>query len=411
VKKRILYISYDGMTDPLGQSQVLPYLSGLQRYGYSFHIISCEKQSRFLQQRKIVEEICFRNNIQWHPLPYTKIPPVLSTLEDVLRIRKKAFQLHRQVLFDMVHCRGYIPSLVGLEMKKRAGTGFLFDMRGLWANEKVDAGSWNLKNPVYRAVYHYFKKKEKEFLEQADYTISLTHAARQEIYSWPQIDNNPVKMEVIPCCADLDFFNPRNVDQGIMKAIRAELGIAENEVILSYLGSIGSWYMLDEMLDFFCIYRQTYPGARFFFITGDKHKLIRKKAAERNIPAEKIIIRQALRSEVPGSIALSTHSVFFIRPTYSKIGSSPTKLAELMGMGVSIVSNGGIGDADEVMEKYKSGVVIKEFSTGAYKEAVEQLQHAPCKPDIIRNGASGYFSLQQGVEKYNNVYRSILLIK
>jgi hypothetical protein len=41
--KNILYIAYDGMTDPLGQSQVLPYISGLSKLGYQFTLISCEK--------------------------------------------------------------------------------------------------------------------------------------------------------------------------------------------------------------------------------------------------------------------------------------------------------------------------------------------------------------------------------
>lgn len=396
------------MTDQLGQSQVLPYLSELCRNGYSFHIISCEKQDKFLRQRKIVEEICFRNDIQWHPLPYTKVPPVLSTLKDMLMIRKKAFQLHRQQQFDMVHCRGYIPSLIGLEMKKKAGTGFLFDMRGLWANEKVDAGSWSLKNPVYQLIYRYFKKKERQFLEQADYTISLTHAARKEIYSWKHIAGNPVKMEVIPCCADLDFFNPASVNQATMAAIRAELGIREGETILSYLGSIGSWYMLDEMLDFFLVYCRAYPEARFFFITGDHHEMIRKKAAERNINPEKIIIRPALRSEVPASIAFSTHSVFFIRPTYSKISSSPTKQAELMAMGIPIISNKGIGDTAAVIEEYNSGTIVNEFSVNAYSEAVDQLQHFPFQPEAICEKTACCFSLKEGVEKYNNVYHSIL---
>lgn len=396
------------MTDPLGQSQVLPYLCELQKCGYSFHLISCEKPDKFVQQKKIIEEICLSNNIYWHPLPYTKTPPVLSTLKDLLKIRKKAFQLHQRNNFSMVHCRGYISSLIGLEMKKKWGTGFLFDMRGLWANEKVDAGSWNLKNPVYRSVYRYFKKKEKQFLEQADYTISLTHAAKEEIHSWKHIDNNPVKIEVIPCCADLDFFDPEKVDGKIKNAIKTELDIGEDETILSYLGSIGSWYMLDEMLDFFIVYCHAYPAARFFFITGDQHELIRKKASERNIDPQKIIIRPAMRKEVPSCIALSTHSVFFIRPTYSKISSSPTKQAELMGMGMPVVSNDGVGDTAAIIEKYKSGIVIKNFSNGAYKKAVEELQHFPFRPAVIREGAASYFSLKEGIEKYNKIYRTVL---
>jgi len=30
----VLYLSYDGMTDPLGGSQVLPYLVGLSKLGH-----------------------------------------------------------------------------------------------------------------------------------------------------------------------------------------------------------------------------------------------------------------------------------------------------------------------------------------------------------------------------------------
>ncbi len=45
--KQILYVSYDGMTDPLGQSQVLPYIEGLSKYGYQYTLISCEKKRIF----------------------------------------------------------------------------------------------------------------------------------------------------------------------------------------------------------------------------------------------------------------------------------------------------------------------------------------------------------------------------
>ena len=54
--KNVLYISYDGMTDPLGQSQVLPYISGLNKHGITFHLISFEKPARFKQNRDLERE-------------------------------------------------------------------------------------------------------------------------------------------------------------------------------------------------------------------------------------------------------------------------------------------------------------------------------------------------------------------
>lgn len=395
------------MTDQLGQSQVLPYLCGLQKHGYHFHLISCEKPDRFENHRGIIEAICLDNNITWHPLLYTKKPPVLSTVKDVINIGRMAKALHRQHSFSLVHCRGYISSLVGLRMKKKYDVPFLFDMRGIWADEKVDAGTWNLKNPVYKTVYNYFKKKEKQFLENADYTISLTLAAQKEIHGWKHISNNPVAMQVIPCCADLGLFNPGAVDPVIRDAIKKDTGISDGEVILSYLGSIGSWYMLDEMLDFFLVYLEKMPSARFFFITGDHHDQIRQKAALRGIAADKIIIRPARRAEVPASISLSTHSVFFIRPTYSKISSSPTKQAELMGMGIPVICNSGVGDTASIVNKYLSGITIDHFSRKDYSAAIHSLTTGVFNPETIRKGANEYFSLEHGVREYLKVYQQI----
>jgi hypothetical protein len=42
-KTRVLYISYNGMLDPLGQSQVIPYLRELSRLGVSFTLLSYER--------------------------------------------------------------------------------------------------------------------------------------------------------------------------------------------------------------------------------------------------------------------------------------------------------------------------------------------------------------------------------
>ena len=51
--KKILFISYDGMTDVLGQSQVIPYLAGLTKMGYTFTILSCDKPDKYLANKGI----------------------------------------------------------------------------------------------------------------------------------------------------------------------------------------------------------------------------------------------------------------------------------------------------------------------------------------------------------------------
>ena len=60
-EKKILYISYDGMTDPLGQSQVINYLIGLTKYGYIFHILSFEKKEKWVLTGKEIQSLLDEN--------------------------------------------------------------------------------------------------------------------------------------------------------------------------------------------------------------------------------------------------------------------------------------------------------------------------------------------------------------
>ena len=50
--EKILYISYDGMTDQLGQSQVIPYMQGLAKLGQKITILSAEKKDAFFKNEK-----------------------------------------------------------------------------------------------------------------------------------------------------------------------------------------------------------------------------------------------------------------------------------------------------------------------------------------------------------------------
>ena len=45
--RRVLFISYNGMLEPLGQTQVLPYLRKLAQRGVQFTLLSFEKRQCF----------------------------------------------------------------------------------------------------------------------------------------------------------------------------------------------------------------------------------------------------------------------------------------------------------------------------------------------------------------------------
>ncbi|MCS6823288.1 MAG: glycosyltransferase [Cytophagaceae bacterium] len=408
MNKNVLYISYDGMTDQLGQSQVIPYLQGLTKYGYTFSIISCEKKDRYEKDKDLISDILKQSRIDWYPLPYHNFPPVLSTVYDAFKIWVTAEKLHKQKKFSLIHCRSYISSLTGLAMKKKYGVPFLFDMRGFWADERVEGGLWNLKNPLYKWVYDFFKKKEKQFLEHADYTISLTQKGKEEIHTWKHINKQPVPIEVIPCCVDLELFNIHNVKEEDKKNISTQLRLSHKDFVITYLGSIGTWYMLDEMLHFFKQLTSKITDAKFLFITNEEQQLIRQAAHKIGIPDEQIIIHKASRKEVPVLLSLGKYSMFFIKPVYSKMSSSPTKQGEIMAMGIPMIVNDNIGDTTEIIRTYNAGFVLENFSTDTINEIVEQIaMRKPINHTQIREGAKKIYSLAGGVEKYAGVYQLI----
>ena len=402
-KKQVLYISYDGMTDFLGQSQVLPYLAGLSKLGYHFHLISFEKPDRFKKFRGDIQSLCDTHHISWYPLSYTKKPPLLSTLYDVWRMQRLAFKLHQQHAFSIVHCRSYLAALVGLKLKRRHGVKFVFDMRGFWADERVDGGLWNLANPIYNTVYNFFKRKENEFFNQADHIVSLTEEGKKELLSWEKVARKETDVTVIPCCVDTNLFNPEAINPDQKRKLKESLNIANEEFILGYVGSIGTWYMLDEMLAFFKILLTKNMKAKFLFITGEDPLVILGKAKELEIPTEKLVVVSSIHKYVPLHISLFDYSIFFIRPSFSKKASSPTKQGEIMAMGIPLICNSGVGDTDTIVKKYNSGIVLEELSDISF-QAVDLHTHS-FLPQILREGAINYFSLTKGVELYDEILR------
>jgi glycosyltransferase involved in cell wall biosynthesis len=402
--KKILYISYDGMTDPLGQSQVLPYLVGLTKKGCQFHLISFEKQERFEKFESTIQQICSDAGIVWHPLSYTKKPPLLSTIYDVQRMKKMAHTLHKTHQFDLIHCRSYISALVGMGMKKRYNTKFLFDMRGFWADERVEGGIWNLTNPLFKVVYTYFKAKEKRYFTESDAIVSLTHKGKEVIVKEFGIDTS--KISVIPCCADLNLFNSQNVKEAELSELRELLGIDESKKVLGYVGSIGTWYMLPEMLDFFKVLRTKDSSWTFLIVSGEHPANIYRMAQEKQIDVSALIIMSCLHKEVPKYISLFDLSVFFIRPSYSKQASSPTKQGELMAMGIPIVCNAGVGDTDLVIETYEAGAVLNETNPSAYDTFTYPIQGFNQERTII--GAQEFYGLENGINTYFHIYTALI---
>ena len=406
--KSVLYISYDGMTDPLGQSQVLPYLKGLSRRGHRITILSCEKRQGLRDLKVETAAELSAHGIEWHFVPYAKRPPVLSTGYDLSRMYRRAVRLARENPFDIVHCRTVLSTLIGHRLKARFGIKLVFDMRGFWADERVEGDLWNLSNPVYGLLYRFFKRKERQYFREADHVITLTERAKAVIEDMNEHSATRPPVAVIPCCVDLDHFSCATVDENHVRARAMKLGLDENDFVMLYLGSLGTRYMLREMLEFFAEVARSREDARFLFVTRDEHERITSLEGDVGIDPGRILITSSTYDEVPSLLRLVDVAVFFIKTGFSGKAVSPTKQAELLGMGVPFVCNAGIGDCDRLIAETGVGLVLEEFAPEGYVEVAGQLDRLIEIPaPELRAVAERFFSLEGAVAKYDSVWEAL----
>lgn len=407
--RRVLYISYNGMLDPLGQSQVIPYLRELSEEGVRFTLLSFEMSNAYtpegLERCAQLRQELATSGIDWHWLRYHKSPSLPATSYDVTAGIRYGNRLVRDKQIEMVHARGYIPAAIALRLKRRFGLKMVFDVRGLMADEYFDAGHWRKESAAYRIT----KAVERRALAAADGVVTLTERIWPIINVWDGLRDHHVAHEVVPCCADLELFK---FSQSGRERRRHELGL-DGRFIVVYSGSIGGWYLNEDMSDFFAVLLKEKPQAHAFWLTTGNHDHVRALMRTRGIEEKDYAVLATTTADVPSYLSASDAGLAFIKPCFSKLASSPTKYAEYLACGLPLIINCGIGDSDTLVTREKTGVLVGEFNQAAYQSAIAALEYFVVNSEQTRRRnrevAERLFDVRRvGVERYAHLYESVL---
>ena len=383
---KTVYVSYDGALDPLGASQVRPYLEGLAGRGVVPTLISFEKPARWRHEeaRSALAARLQRSGIRWRPLAYHKRPRRAATAWDLLVGARAIRREVRETGAALVHCRGDVSMAMARWARLPAPVRLLYDVRGLFSDERVEVGSWAAGGLLDRTV----RSVERGNLTRADGLVALTEAGlavlRERRGGLPP-------HRVIPTCADLSRFRPRAPGE-------------EPEFGLVYSGSVGTWYMAREMVAFA---RAAAPivGGRTLFLTPDVDEARRAGATP-----EWAEVRAADPGDVPAWLRRARALFFFTLPGPSKRASCPTKVAEALATGLPVVCNRGLGDLDQVLGDGEVGLLVSSFTEEEYLRAARglaQLLEDPALAGRCRRLAEARYSLEGGVEAYHQLYREL----
>ncbi len=398
---RSLYVCYLSLDDPLVHTQVVSYLSGLASGGHRIHLLTFETGGLTRRDRRARRRSLAAQGIAWHGLRYHKRPSLPATVYDTLVGAIYAAVLLRRHRLDAVHARAHVPAAMALIAGKLAWPrrpALIFDIRGLMAEEYVDAGRWRPGGLPFRLT----KLVEGAAIRRAAAIVVLTERVRRLRFDGPSAP--PVA--VIPCCADIGALR---VARGTRERMRVELGIADGTVMV-YVGKFGGWYMDREMAAFFAVAQQERAGMHFLILTQGDRAQIRRELKEAGVEAGTYTITSAPPGRVGEYLAASDFAISFIEPAPSKIASSPTKIGEYLAAGLPIVSTTGVGDLDGLL-KPDVGAPVREHTPIAYRRALAQVARLIEDPETAgrcRLVAGRELSLADvGIPRYREVYEDV----
>ena len=390
--KKVLYISPDGILEPLGDSQVLKYLEKLSA-NFSIILVSYEKSVDLSNLRKL-EEIksrCKASNIEWKYKKYRQEIFIASQACNILNfIFFPLFVMMRHKI-SLIHIRSYMPGLCIPLLSIIFRFKFIFDMRGFWADEKHDRLGWKKES----AKYIFFKKLEKYLLKRADAIVTLTHGSKKYIN---QHFKKPLRqIFVIRTCVDFKEFKLPNKP------------LEKNGLVIGYLGTIDTAYDFDKFLLLIKDLRKYNDSMEIHFLTKASRSQIEPYLIKNGLGDLKYSNQYLGRDELSEAIVKFDILAFCLKSNFSILASMPTKIGESLACGIPILCNPFNEDIVQIIEHGRVGEIydfIEPFSQERYEKLLIKIKSNTIS-DLCNEFSRKEFSLESGALSYKEIYQSI----
>ncbi|MBM3938998.1 MAG: glycosyltransferase family 4 protein, partial [Sphingomonadales bacterium] len=252
---QVLYLTRNGLLEPLGQSQIWPYLRGLAR-DHRITLISFEKQADRADSSAMHRmcRYCTSHGIRWICLRFRSQPrpwaPAVAIPELLL---VALWQWHRIFKPQLVHARSYVPAAIALLLHRLTGVPFIFDMRAFWPEELITAGHLRRGS----ALHCFLLWLERRCLEESSAVVSLTNAAVSYLKKQYPRELSGQRVVVIPTCVDLQRFQHAQLD-------------SDSTLVIGCIGTVLSgWFLIDWLRSFFDAILRADSTARLELITRD----------------------------------------------------------------------------------------------------------------------------------------------
>lgn len=374
----------------------MAYLRGLSRQ-YQITLISYEKDEDWADGNKLsrARAECDNLGIRWLPRRFRSRPKVIAPALSMFGMVWLVSREVRGQRVRLIHARSYIPAAAAMLVGALTGVPFIFDMRALWPEELITAGRLRRGSALHRVIV----AAERACVRRAAAMVSLTHVAVDHLNAVYPRDMAGQRVVVIPTCADLDRFVP---------AVQCS-----NRRVIGCLGTVLSgWFRMDWLSAFFKVAAGRNRELAFELTTRDDADQVRAVLRENGVPLERLHVAPCPSDRVQALLQGQIASVmFYAGGQVSELGRSPTRMAEILGCGLPVVANEGVGDVARIIRDYRVGVLVTGPEPQEMEAAWDNLQQLLADPELAsrcRRAAEEVFSLESGTAAYARLYSDIL---
>lgn len=406
---KILYLTVDGVLQPLGYSQVCRILLGLSRRGFRYHLLSLEGRADLEDSGRVaaLREELRTHGIEWTPLPYDAGGSARAAAANLAKVARRASALLASGDIGLVHARAYHAALVALSLKPVHRVPYLFDARGRWIDERLLGGRWFTNRFVEGAA----RAVERTLYRSASAFVTLTRLHGDDIAAGDFGAYNGRPIQVITTCADFDSFTlaPRFDGTSSTTVPSEVLQRLAGKLVVAFVGSTNAFYRHTESFRLAGEILKRRDDAHLLIISAQR-KEFADLAERARIPEERLTIATASHRSMPDWLRHVDWAIQLLNGGVAKRGSMPTKLAEFLATGVRPIHFGCNDEVAQWVRRTGSGIVLESLAPpdlSAAAEVVAQARADQQRLQRAREVAQPHFDLSSGLDRYESLLRQL----
>ncbi len=404
----LLYVSFDGVLQPLGFSQVVRVIVALARHGFPYHLLSVER-TRDIEDRANVEHVrstLSRFGVGWTAIGVDLNGSAARSAEAFARMSASVLRIVRRSRIALVHARGYQSALVAEAAKRLTDIPYLFDARGCWIEERPE---WFSTPSSYAAG----KFVERHLYRDAKAVVTLTALHAREVVDGAFGRRDATRVIVVPTCADYHEFGisssrPAKPSSSTVVPLDIQRRLRDKNVI-AIVGSLNRSYATDSALRLAGFACEASDTAHLLVLTQQREAYV-DALSHTGMSPDRFTVASARHDEMPQWVHWIDWGILLLPDLAAKRGSMPTKLAEFFAAGVRPIVHGCNVEMMKWVRRAGSGFVLDSIDDSCVRMAAKRVVDTAPDAETIaraRDITAPHFGLQAGVERYATLLRAI----